>query len=79
MGGKIIKMVAASNTHSMFLCDDNTVYGIGEPNTYNARYTDYSSNKKFRKIELPEECTDIRKICASSNTRLILTRDGKIF
>jgi hypothetical protein len=69
-------MVAAACAHSFFLCEDGTAYGIGDPNTYNQRYTDYQSQKKFHKLEVPEECTDIRKIAASSNSRIILTKSG---
>ena len=74
--GKIVKNVACCGSHALFVLDDESLYAIGNPNTWNNRYQDYNQQKKFNKIEKPHDCVNYRKVVASSNSRVILTKSG---
>ena len=63
----------------MFVCDDESLYGIGQPVTYKDRGNLMGQEKIWVKLEKPHECSDYLKVVASGSTRLILTRSGQLF
>ena len=69
--------VACSITNTLFVGDDESLYAVGKPNTYNQKWEDgYSQKKTWVKLEKPFDCTDFLKVVASGSNRTILTRSG---
>ena len=77
---KSIKQIACAYSNTLFVMEDESLYGVGKPNTYRERYNDsYSQGKSWYAIEKPWDCTDYLKVVASGSNRLILTKNGQLF
>ena len=75
----VTQVVCAGHT-TTFVCDDESLYGIGQPVTYKDRYTEaHYLEKTWIKLEKPHECSDYLKVVASRSNRLVLTKSGQLF
>jgi len=64
----------------MFVCKDESLYGVGKPSTFKDRdLVEKSQDKIWYKLNKPEDCNDYIKVDASGSNRLILTRAGQLF
>lgn len=64
----------------MFVCEDESVYAVGNPNVFKGRWDEaYSQKKDWKKLEKPADCVDFAKVSASGSQRLILTKSGQLF
>ena len=78
--GATVVQVACGMAATLFVCDDERLFGVGTPNTYRQRWNDsYSMQKVFSEIKKPANCVDYLKVCASASQRLILTKTGELF
>lgn len=72
--------VACSISNTLFVCDDESMYAIGDCHTYEKRWNDaYSQSKTWSKISKDPECTDFAKVDASGSCRVILTKCNQLF
>ena len=69
---------ACSNT--LFVCEDERVFAVGQPNTWRKRWSgSYDQTKEFFEVPKPRHCKDYVRVDASASCRLILTSQGNLF
>ena len=62
------------------MASDESLYGVGQPNTWKRRWDEaYSQKKNWVVIGKPDDCSDYLKVEASNSSRLILTKSGQLF
>jgi alpha-tubulin suppressor-like RCC1 family protein len=65
---------------TLFVCEDESLYAVGRPHTYNERWHDaYQSKRSWAAVNKPADCTDYKKVVASGSNFLILTKAGQLF
>ena len=76
----VIKKVHCCISNSFFIAEDESLYAIGHPNVWKNRWAEqYEQDKSFHTLKKPKNCVNYVKTCASSSSRMILTREGNLF
>lgn len=80
--GLIVNQVLSGRNETLFICDDETLYGVRQPSL--ERDPDDKGIKEQIKSDLvqiakPSDCKDYLKVVASRSARLILTKKGQLF
>lgn len=75
-----VVQVACAVASTLFVCEDERLFQVGKPFTYNERWHDaYQQAKTFAEVQKPANCSDFKKVVASGSNRLILTKSGELF
>ena len=77
---KTVVKVACATSNSLFVCEDESLYGIGQPNCHENYHNDcYSQPKTWETFSKPADCINYKKVVVSKSNRIILTKAGQLF